>query len=86
MLKSGQSKMQAMKTIAELFKTFEYNRINDAVALLQKDIERACDAQNIPRLSQHLRRYTLLTPLLRNRQQMLSPQLLMDHMIITQHL
>ncbi len=63
-----------------------YNIVEDAVALLQKDIERACDAQNISRFSQHLRRYTLLTPLLRNRQQMLNPQLLMDHMIITQHL
>lgn len=39
MLNNGQSKMQAIKTITELFKTFEYNRINEAVALLQKTID-----------------------------------------------
>jgi len=39
MLNSGQSKIHAMKTITELFKTFEYNRINEAVALLQEIID-----------------------------------------------
>lgn len=38
-LNTTKEKIGAMKTIQEFFKTFEYNRVNEAVALLQKILD-----------------------------------------------
>ncbi|OGT08076.1 MAG: hypothetical protein A2V89_04560, partial [Gammaproteobacteria bacterium RBG_16_37_9] len=38
-LNTMKEKICAMKTVQELFKTFEYNRVNEAVALLQKILD-----------------------------------------------